>query len=158
MPPMKPSSSARIAKTKSVVWTGRKPPWVCVPFVRPLPIQPPEPTAICAWYSWKPAPWMSGLVSRNESSRCLLVVAQEVGPGDRDQRDDARGEDGEPAQARPGHPEHPGEDRAEDERGPEVRLEHDQGERRPDEQARAEDRAERIEAPCRATPGSWRGR
>ena len=46
---MKPSSSARIANTKSVDWTGRKSPWACVPLVRPLPIHPPEPTAICDW-------------------------------------------------------------------------------------------------------------
>ena len=42
-PPMKPSSSARVANTKSVAWTGRKSPWVCVPFVRPLPTQPARP-------------------------------------------------------------------------------------------------------------------
>ena len=47
--PMKPSSSARIANTKSVVWTGRKSPCAWVPFVRPLPIQPPEPMAIWDW-------------------------------------------------------------------------------------------------------------
>ena len=46
---MKPSSSARIANTKSVSWTGRNSSWFWVPFVRPLPSSPPEPTAIWAW-------------------------------------------------------------------------------------------------------------
>ena len=49
---MKPSSSARMANTKSVSWTGSRPSAFWVPFVRPIPNQPPEPTAICAWYSW----------------------------------------------------------------------------------------------------------
>jgi hypothetical protein len=59
---------------------------------------------------------------------------------------DAGGQREQPAQARPGHPEHPGEDGREHERSPEVGLEHDQDERRTDQQAGAEDRAERIEA------------
>ena len=46
---MNPSSSARIASTKSVVLDGQESTWFWVPFVSPLPIQPPEPTAICDW-------------------------------------------------------------------------------------------------------------
>ena len=49
---MKPSSSARMAYTKSVVWTGRKSSWFCVPLVMPLPKSPPEPTAMRDWTSW----------------------------------------------------------------------------------------------------------
>ena len=50
--PRKPSSSASSANTKSVVWTGRKSPTVWVPFVSPLPKNPPDPTAIWLWSSW----------------------------------------------------------------------------------------------------------
>ena len=44
-----PELLRQVAKTKSVAWTGRKSPWVWVPLVRPLPNNPPEPTAICDW-------------------------------------------------------------------------------------------------------------
>ena len=68
---MNPSSSARVANTKSVAWTGRKSPCVWVPFVRPLPTSPPDPTAIWAWWSWKPAPWMSGAALKKASRRAF---------------------------------------------------------------------------------------
>ena len=37
---------------KSVVRSGMKSRWVCVPFSQPLPNQPPEPTAIVDWMVW----------------------------------------------------------------------------------------------------------
>ena len=55
------------------------------------------------------------------------------------------GEHGEPAQARAGHEQRRRDDRAEHERRPEVRLEHDEDERRSGEDARADDRPERAE-------------
>ena len=83
----------------------------------------------------------------------LLVVAQDVGPRDRDHRDDRRGQRTEPHEARTRHPEHAGQDRREHERRAEVGLEHDQDQRRPDEHARPEDRPQAS----RAWPGGWRG-
>ena len=34
-------------------------------------MSPPEPTAICAWWSWNPAPWMSGVALKNDSRRAF---------------------------------------------------------------------------------------
>ncbi len=50
--PNSPNSSANTANTKSVVRSGMKSRWVCVPFNQPLPNQPPEPTAIVDWIVW----------------------------------------------------------------------------------------------------------
>ena len=42
---------------KSLWATGRKRncPWV--PFVNPLPVNPPDPTVMRAWICWYPAPF-----------------------------------------------------------------------------------------------------
>ena len=49
---MKPCSSARTEKMKSLWATGRNLycPWV--PCRNPLPVSPPEPTVIRAWIVW----------------------------------------------------------------------------------------------------------
>ncbi len=46
---MKPNSSARVVKMKSVCFSGRKFSRDCVPCMKPRPVQPPEPSAILAW-------------------------------------------------------------------------------------------------------------
>jgi hypothetical protein len=50
--PTKPCSSLKAAKMKSAWGMGRKSPWVWVPFARPLPQTPPEPTAMRDWRIW----------------------------------------------------------------------------------------------------------
>ena len=69
--PMNPSSSARMANTKSVVLDGQEALAFCVPLVRPFPNQPPEPTAICAWTAGSPSPARSAAGSRNAVRRCF---------------------------------------------------------------------------------------
>ena len=66
---MNPSSCASTANTKSLSWTGRNSPRVCVPLVRPVPRKPPEPTVICAWATCQPAPCVSALGLRNDRMR-----------------------------------------------------------------------------------------
>ena len=158
MPPMNPSSSARVANTKSVAWTGRKSPCVWVPFVRPLPTSPPGPDGDLGLVELEAGALDVGRGVEEGLESRLLVVAQEVGPRDRDHRHDADGQDRQPAEAGARHPEHPGEDRGEHERGAEVRLEHHQGERRPDEQAGADRAAGASRACPAAPPGSWPAR
>jgi len=50
--PMNPCSSASTEKMKSLWATGRKPCWPWVPFMKPLPQSPPEPTVMRAWSCW----------------------------------------------------------------------------------------------------------
>ena len=54
--PTRPNSSEKAAKMKSVVRSGMNSRWVCVPFMKPLPVVPPEPIAISPWMMWKPLP------------------------------------------------------------------------------------------------------
>ena len=49
---MRPNSSPKTAKMKSVCRSGRKSRWVCVPLSQPLPVTPPEPIAIDACVEW----------------------------------------------------------------------------------------------------------
>ena len=49
---MKPCSSARTEKMKSLCATGRNLYCPCVPSLNPLPFSPPEPTVIRAWICW----------------------------------------------------------------------------------------------------------
>ena len=44
--PTKPHSSPATENTKSVCWNGIEPLWVCGPWNRPCPNQPPWPIAI----------------------------------------------------------------------------------------------------------------
>jgi hypothetical protein len=46
---MKPNSSASVVKMKSVCFSGRKFSRDWVPCMKPLPVHPPEPSAIFAW-------------------------------------------------------------------------------------------------------------
>ena len=52
-PPIKPSSSVKKEKMKSVVYSGRKLKWLCVPFNNPFPQNPPDPIAILDWIMLK---------------------------------------------------------------------------------------------------------
>ena len=54
--PTKPHSSAKTGNGKSVYWSGRKPNWFCVPFMKPWPKSPPSPMATRAWCACQPAP------------------------------------------------------------------------------------------------------
>ena len=63
----------------------------------------------------------------------LLVVAQEVGPRDRDHRCNADGQDRQPTKACARHPQHSGQDRRKDEGRAEVGLEHDERQGRANE-------------------------
>ena len=56
MPPIKPNSSAKVVKIKSVCFSGRKFNLDCVPCIKPLPLNEPEPRAILDWVMWYPAP------------------------------------------------------------------------------------------------------
>ena len=69
MPPTNPSSSSRTAKAKSVDWTGRKSELDWLPLVSPFPKIPPDPTAIWDCRACQPAPVVSAVGSRNESTR-----------------------------------------------------------------------------------------
>ena len=65
---MKPSSSPTIAKMKSVCGNGRKKSFCRLP-PRPLPNQPPAPTAMSDWMAWKPVPSGSASGFRNDRMR-----------------------------------------------------------------------------------------
>src|SRR6056297_227602 len=45
-PPTNPNSSAKVVKMKSVCFSGRKFNRDCVPCMKPLPVHPPDPSAI----------------------------------------------------------------------------------------------------------------
>ena len=66
---MKPSSCASTANTKSLSWTGRNSPRLWVPFVSPVPNEPPEPTVICDWRTCQPEPCVSARGLRNDRIR-----------------------------------------------------------------------------------------
>ena len=69
--PMRPSSSPITAMMKSVRLAGKKPSWLCVPSNRPLPLNPPEPSAVLDWMMFQPAPCGSRSGSNNVSTRCF---------------------------------------------------------------------------------------
>ena len=50
--PIRPNSSENTAKMKSVERSGMNSRCVCVPFSQPLPVMPPEPTAMVDWMMW----------------------------------------------------------------------------------------------------------
>ena len=50
--PMKPSSSPATVKMKSVCCSGMNLPLVCVPWNSPEPLNPPDPIAMRACFSW----------------------------------------------------------------------------------------------------------
>ena len=52
MQPTKPNSSAKVAKMKSVCFSGRKFRWLYEPRPKPLPRRPPEPSAVSACRMW----------------------------------------------------------------------------------------------------------
>ena len=56
MDPVKPNCSEKIAKTKSVSFSGRKSKLLWEPSRKPLPFSPPEPIAILDWIIWYPFP------------------------------------------------------------------------------------------------------
>ena len=50
--PEKPNCSEKIAKTKSVSFSGRKSKLLCDPSRNPFPFNPPDPMAIFDWIIW----------------------------------------------------------------------------------------------------------
>ena len=54
--PKNPNSSENNVKIKSVCFSGKNSKYPWVPFKKPLPVRPPEPTAILDWIIWYPAP------------------------------------------------------------------------------------------------------
>ncbi len=56
---------------KSVVRSGMNSRCVCVPFMKPLPVRPPEPMAIMPWMMWKPLPSGSAVGSSSVHTRCF---------------------------------------------------------------------------------------
>ena len=59
------------AMMKSVRLSGRNSSCACVPYVRPLPENPPEPSAILDWMMFQPVPKGSLSGSRNVSTRAF---------------------------------------------------------------------------------------
>ena len=145
--PTKPSSSPTIAKMKSVWGNGRKKSFCRLP-PRPLPNQPPAPTAISDWIAWKPGAERVGLgVQKRQQARPPVVGREHQG---REHREHREGSEEEPARPRAGQPQ---EHRAEHDvagRRAEVRLQHDDagGGQREDE--RRHERALRDAPPSRS--------
>ena len=54
--PTKPVSSPMAAKIKSVLGSGKNPYCAWEPLPIPLPKNPPEPIAICAWFLFQSSP------------------------------------------------------------------------------------------------------
>ena len=54
--PVKPNCSEKIAKTKSVSFSGKKSKLLCDPPKKPFPRIPPDPIAILDWIIWYPFP------------------------------------------------------------------------------------------------------
>ena len=71
MQPNRPNSSEKAAKMKSVVRSGMNSRCVWVPFMKPLPVMPPEPMAIMPWMMWKPLPSGSCVGSSRVQTRCF---------------------------------------------------------------------------------------
>ncbi|MNN60209.1 hypothetical protein D3C81_1753780 [compost metagenome] len=68
--PIRPNSSEKTAKMKSVCFSGMNSRWVCVPLRKPLPSTPPEPIAMIDWMVWKPLPSGSLVGSSSVHTRC----------------------------------------------------------------------------------------